>query len=387
LTCILHTIAGLKSTSGGVARTVPRLCEALAAEGESTVLFTQRPRGVEASALRFPEGAGVDLRTILGYDWERLRVSYTPRLARSLDALCRELRPAIWHDHGAWLQQNHVAAELSRQRGIARVVSPRGMLQAWSLAYRGLRKRLAWLTYQHRDLRAADAFSVTSQAEARDLRSLGLSQPVAVIPNGIDVPEPCARVSHDRRTVLFLSRLHPKKGLMDLVDAWAEVRPADWQLVIAGPDEDGHRAAVERAVDHAGVRADVTFTGDVDGSRKTALFAAADVFVLPSHSENFGVVVGEALAHGVPAITTTSTPWDVLPRERCGWLVPPSPQALAAALREATTMGDNARRSMGQRGAALIAREFSWRSVAKRHIALYGWLLRGGEQPAFVLEA
>jgi len=383
---VVHTIAGLKDRAGGVARSVPGLCEALASEGCETVLVTQLPSDHARASLLLPDPERVDTRLLPGFDWERLRFSHTPSLARKLGAVCEETRPDLLHDHGLWLQMNHVAAVVSKRLGLRRVVSPRGMLDEWSLSYRGWKKKLAWRVYQHDDLRAASAFCATSLAEARAIRALGLSQPIAVIPNGLGIPVlPASRTGEARqRTVLFMSRLHPKKGLLDLVAAWAAVVVPGWRLVIAGPDEDGYGQVVEQAVVRAGLSGSVTFTGAVTGAAKHEIFGRADVFVLPSYSENFGIVVGEALSYAVPTIATTATPWEELRSAQCGWWVDPGASALEKALQEAMQLPAAELSAMGQRGRALVEARYSWRRIAQMHIEFYRWLGGNARAPGWV---
>jgi glycosyltransferase involved in cell wall biosynthesis len=223
--------------------------------------------------------------------------------------------------------------------------------------------------------------------EADHLRALGLTAPIAVVPNGVPLPDTWkqrAPSNGQPRQALFLSRIHPKKGLLNLMDAWAAVRPSGWRLVVAGPDEQGHRAEVERRARAQGVAADVTFTGPVDDDAKWALYRASDLFVLPTFSENFGVVVAEALACGVPALTTTGAPWRVLAAARCGWWVAPEVAALTDALRDATARSDAERLAMGQRGRALVEARFSWNQVAADLHAAYRWLLGESRLPACV---
>ena len=328
---VVHTVSGLKNSSGGVARSIPSLCEALAAKGCGTTLVSQMPHRTSRGELRLPAAEAVDTRLIQGYDWARLRLSFTPHLLGYLEDICRTSTSSVLHDHGMWLHMNHTAAVVARRLGLKRVVSPRGTLEAWPMRYRRWKKALAWRMYQHRDLRWADAFSVTSASEAAAIRKLGMRQPIAVIPNGVLVPEVGGReATRSRaRTVLFMSRIHPKKGLIDLVEAWANLGKTEWRLVIAGPDEDGYRRVVEEAVARSGAGATVRFAGHVEGAAKDELLRSAHVFVLPSYSENFGIVVGEALAHAVPVITTTATPWECLESERCGCGSTPA-QALSA---------------------------------------------------------
>jgi glycosyltransferase involved in cell wall biosynthesis len=183
---------------------------------------------------------------------------------------------------------------------------------------------------------------------------------------------------------LFLSRIHPKKGLLTLVEAWAMARPEGWRAVVAGPDDGGHRARVVSAVNSAGLTEVFSFLDEVEGEQKAALLQRSSLFVLPSFSENFGVAVAEALGAGVPVITTTATPWEGLEWHRCGWWVDPDAESLAGALREATDLSNDSRREMGERGREFVSREFGWLGVGRRMREAYEWILRGGATPSFI---
>jgi glycosyltransferase involved in cell wall biosynthesis len=381
---MVHTISGLKQAAGGVSRSVPGLCVALSRAGAYPVLVSQRDRNSPNGSPLLPDPDVVPTRLVEGYDWERLRFSFTPGLSKALAGICAETRPSLLHDHGLWLHMNHVAATVTRRLKIRRVVSPRGMLDDWSMQYRGWKKRLAWSTYQRDDLASASAFSVTSAREAASVRHMGFRHPIAIVPNGIDLPDLSGPApDHDgERTLLFMSRIHPKKGLLDLVKAWAISKKPGWKLVIAGPDEGGYLSVVRRAVLESGVQQSVDVIGAVDGVEKERTLRSASLFVLPTYSENFGIVVGEALSYGVPVITTNVTPWEELRAHECGWWVDIGVEALAGALGEACEMTDGQRRAMGMRGRSLIEKSYSWRSVAEAHLEFYAWLLTGHRKPS-----
>jgi glycosyltransferase involved in cell wall biosynthesis len=241
-----------------------------------------------------------------------------------------------------------------------------------------------WL-YQRSDLRAADLLVATSDQELQDIRRLELKNPVAVIPNGVPLIS-VAKTERPKgvRTMFFLSRIHPKKGLIELVDAWRMARPSGWRLMIGGPDEGGHRSVVEKAVKRAGLTNEISFVGPLDDSVKYHYYGSADAFILPTHSENFGVVIAEALGCGLPVITTRGAPWDVLLTERCGWWVENRIDSLAGAISQACGMSEAELRIMGERGRLFVQRSYSWDAVAQRMIAAYTWLLRGAAKPACV---
>jgi len=190
-------------------------------------------------------------------------------------------------------------------------------------------------------------------------------------------------------TVLFMSRIHPVKNLPGLLAAWRMLPPevaAGWRLVIAGPDEAGHGQEVVALVRQLGLQGSVELIGPVREGSKATAYQSADVFVLPSFSENFGVVVAEALAHGLPVIATTGTPWQELPRRGCGWWVGSDPESLAGALVQAMGSSFEQRRAMGEVGRAYAQEQFSWEGIGVSTMALYEWLIGGGQRPDFIFD-
>lgn len=259
------------------------------------------------------------------------------------------------------------------------------MLEPWALAHRRWKKRVAWRLYQRHDLARAALLHATSDAEASSIHRLGLRVPVVVVPNGVHVPPALPERQHGTlRRALFLSRLHPVKGLPLLIEAWARVRPAGWELVIAGPNEESHRAEIEALVRQAGVSEAVTFAGTVPEADKWALYRSADLFVLPTHSENFGLVVAEALGAGVPVLTTRGAPWRELETHRCGWWTDVSVDAIATALADATARSRADLDAMGARGRALVLERYGWDDVARQMKAVYEWILGRGDRPSCV---
>ncbi len=370
---VIHSIAGTRLDHGGTSRSVPALCDALGAAGVNWRLVTGIPADPHV-ACNFP----VDMSRVV-----TVRESGLFRQLGVGRGFCRHLAAMISanssqnlvHDHAVWLPTNHAVAKFCREAGIKRIVSPRGMLGAWALNHGRWKKKLAWWGYQHRDLLSADAFHATSQQEADEIRALGLKQPIAVIPNGVTFPESSTDQTDlpaDRsRVMLFLSRIHPKKGLLSLLKAWKEASPNGWQLVLAGPDENGHQKEVEQLAESLGIGSQVSFPGNLNDLQKWDWYRRADVFVLPSYSENFGIVVAEALAAGLPVIATHGTPWEELPVRRIGWHVPHEIAALATAITEATSMDDKQRKAMGESASAWAHQAFGWAGVAEKMTDFY----------------
>ncbi len=336
--------------------------------------------------------------------WERAGVDVVvvPRAGLPFESACRRavdrggIRSVdIVHGHGLWCGASLAAACIASRLQCPLVISPHGMLEPWALRHHRHRKRIAWVLAERAALGRADLLQAMSSSEAVSFRAARLFQPVVVHPVGIDIPvalpppQSPERKTQSRpsRTCLFLARLHPIKGLPLLLDAWGKVQPAGWQLVIAGPDQHGHRAAMASLANRLGIDESVAFREPVHGTEKWRLLADADLFVLPSHSENFGVVIAEALTAGTPVITTTGTPWEVLPAHRAGWWVPPDVASLAAALREATTLPPSVLREMGGRGRELARGRCDWSAIAATALHAYRWLLHGGPAPAAVMFA
>ena len=384
---VIVTISSLLPESGGTSRASTQLCSALAPLGVKIELLSLDYGHQQGTPLLPPAGL-VTTRLLPCHYSRRLRLLWAPQYKRALAAEARELRGGLIHDNGVWQTTNHVAALVARKFNVPLIISPHGMLEPWAMRYKSWKKKPAWGFYQKRDLETACLLHATSAMEARSLRALGLRQPIAIIPHGVETPPPAAAPTqrHGPRTALFLSRVHPKKGLLHLVEAWSRLRPDGWRVVIAGPDEDGHCALVRAAVRAARLDDVFTFTGPVEGRSKWDLYRQADLFVLPTFSENFGVVVAEALACGVPVITTKSAPWGELLSHRCGWWVDVGTAPLEDALCEATALSDAERSELGENGRRLVLERYAWSRVATDMRAVYQWVLGGASQPACVEE-
>lgn len=290
------------------------------------------------------------------------------------EALARFGVPDMIHDNGIWLRHNHLIAIAAERRGIRRVVSPRGMLEPWARKHKAWKKWLAWLGYQRSDLKSAACLHAATDAEAHNIAALNLGPRVVVIPNGVDIPaareRPASRAD-GQKVALFLGRIYPVKGLPLLVEAWSVVRPPGWILRIAGPDEAGHRGEIGRQIREAGLSEIISFTGPVAGPEKQRTFSEANLFVLPTHSESFGMAIAEALANGLPVLTTTAAPWPDLARAGCGWRVDPTVDALAGGISAATKLQPDVLEEMGRRGRNLAEDAYRWRSVAERMMSVY----------------
>ena len=376
------TIAGIEPEAGGPSRSVPSLARSLALQGIEVCLMSL---GNEAAC------AGDDTYSLNLYKYNRSFFSKIKAIDRMRHDLIVEVRKlagrSVIHDQGIWLMNNHVVIGVARRNKTPLILSPRGSLEPWSMNHKAFKKKIAWYFYQKRDLDAVDLFHATSQQEALNILELGFSKPIAIIPNGVDVPPWRERKSTDygKRTILFLSRIYPKKGLLNLVSAWQKIKAPGWRIVLAGPDEANHRREVEAAILAAGLQDCFEFIGPVDDVAKWDWYFKADLFVLPTFSENFGIVIAEALACGVPVITTTGTPWQELVTHNCGWWIDIGVEPLVDALRKAISLSDKERSDMGQRGRTLVDDGYSWAKIGKDMAAAYSWILGSGPKPECVI--
>ena len=391
----LHIVASINANTGGPAVSVTGLAAALSRHGVHTRI----------ASLDYPEhGAlvhapGVAFATVVpGALGKRLR-GWSPALGSAIADIAAHGVDII-HHHGLWMYPGIYARRVAIGYSKPLVISPRGMLDEWALERGSARKALASLAYERKNLRAARLLHATSRMEADAIRRNQLMQPIAIIPNGVEVPNAVVGpgreaidasypVLRGRRWLLFMGRLHPKKGLDMLVQAWSLLAPdfPEWHLVVAGPDLDGYGAELSATIARDPTLAHrIVATGMVEGTAKEALLAHADLFVLPTRSENFGITVAEALGRGVPVVTTTAAPWSELVSRGCGWWVPPDTPAITKALQTAMSLAPEERKAMGERGRCYAVQEFSWDSIGARMADVYRWIVTGGPTPACVHE-
>ncbi|MFH0725698.1 MAG: glycosyltransferase [Pseudomonadota bacterium] len=378
----LHVVGGIGSASGGLGPFVRGICDALIAQGQTVGVVTGGSSGEEP-----------------GFSDSRVAVTTVPRQSRrrfihwdGFKTVLREriqsMAPDVIHAHSLWTTCIHAASVSARRSGIPIVISTHGCLEPWAIGYRAWKKKLALALYQRRDLNRAAGFHATAVQEAMQLREFGLWQPIAVIPVGVCLPAPFQKEPHlgRPRTALFLSRIHPKKGLIKLLDVWAELKPDSWELVLAGNDDQNHLKDVLAGIAERGLEKNVRYVGPAFGDEKDRLLKRADLFVLPTFSENFGIVVAEALSYGVPVITTDGTPWADLRDHDCGWYVGKERESLAAALKEALAAPDDDLREKGQRGRILIEEKYQWPAIAREMALFYRWISGRGDRPSCVLK-
>jgi glycosyltransferase involved in cell wall biosynthesis len=372
---------------GGPIYAVHGLARALAARGHEVTVFTTDVHG--AGRLDVPLGTPVEMDGVTVWYFP---VTAPRRLYRSPAmgaALARRLAATdLVHLHSVFLWPTAAAARAARRAGVPYLLAPRGMLVGDLLHRRGwLRKRLWIELAERRNLKRAAGLHVTSALEGEEAARLGLRLPaVHVVPNGVEPApapgsdaalSPAVRAALARPPLLlYLGRVSWKKGLDRLIPALAQVPEAT--LAVAGNDEEGYRAPLERLARETGVAERVLFLGPVHGADKAALLAGAEALVLPSYSENFGNAVLEAMAAGCPVVVTPEVGLAGVVRETgAGLVAAGDPISLGSALRE--LLNDPERRAeMGRRGAAAATRRFGWATIAERMEEVYTAVLAAG---------
>lgn len=368
--------AKMSPAAGGLASSVPELAQGLAAypDLDVHVLGTQDPADPIAAHRWGPQVQAFPVVPPAA-------LQRAPAMAAAL----RQLDPDVVDVQGLWTWTSQVSLAHWRRCRRPYVVTPRGMLDPWARLNARWKKRLFAAFAETAHLRHAHCLRATSELEAQHLRAMGLTNPIAIVPNAVPIPLLTPRPPTTQRRLLFLSRLHPKKGIDLLLRAWSRLEAShpSWDLVIAGIDEDGHEDRMKAEALRLGLKR-VSFPGPVHGPAKQALYRSADLFVLPTHAENFGLVVAEALAQEVPVITTTNAPWAGLRDRGCGWWIPLGQERLTATLAQAMALPQPELRAMGTRGRAWVQEAFAPEQVAESMREVYLWCAGRAEIPGSV---
>ena len=387
---IIKCISSLKKKGGGTSFLVSDLSDGLVNNGVDVILISQFLKKEKFSLNDFylPSQKKVQIELIqIENNFFKKIYAYSYRLKLNQ---CLNQNVDLLHLTGIWEPSSHASIIFAKKHSIPTVISPQGMLEPWALNNNFIKKKIAWHLYQKKDLNFADVIHATAEKEAENLRKLGLKQPIAIIPNGINFSnyndsKKFYSKKDDRQQLLFLSRIHPKKGLIELVKAWENLNPKKWKVVVAGPDEDGHRLEVENLIKEKKLNHSFEFIGPVDGKYKYDLYKSSDLFVLPTYSENFGIVVAEALMSEIPVITTKGAPWEGLIKNNCGWWIDIGVDPLTYALDQALSMPSEKLKQMGKRGRIFAQENFGNPTIAKKMLDVYKWILDKKNKPSFIV--
>ena len=369
---VIHVVPAIAEEASGPSYSVVRLCESLISQGQEVTLAS-----LDWAALPSPPAF---LKTFpLG--WGPRRLGRSPTMLRWLEQQAQSENVDFLHNHGMWQMNSVYPGWVAKKGNINLVISPRGAFSKWAMRHGSVMKKVFWPTLQRPVLEQAACFHATAASEYEDIRRLGFRQPVAIIPNGIDIPDLPVKGNRDYRTLLFLGRVHRVKGLDMLLPAWRAVqdRFPDWRLVIAGSDDgyhgkSGYLEDLHRLVQQLGLQR-IEFAGGLYGTEKTRAYREADLYILPSYSENFGITVAESLAVGTPAIVSKGAPWGGLVTQQAGWWIDIGVDPLVACLEVALGRSPDDLEKMSLRGRHWMETEFSWTHIGAQMADTYRWLL------------
>ena len=359
---IAQIVPSLEEKHGGPSKSVQRLAATLSRFGHEVDLLATRP-GNETAATE--DGR---LRVL---QFRRDRPEFLCASSDLQDHLRQHAYDCL-HHHALWLRTLHYACRAAHTTGARLVISPRGMLSDWSWRHRRWKKWLAARLVHPGAFTQAHGWHATSEAEADDIRRRGFSQPVCVAPNGVEVPSAeeltrahevwtqlCPAVAV-RPVAVFYSRFHRKKRLLELIDLWIDIAPKEWLLLVAGIPQEYTVESLTAYVQRRSAQERIVV---FDGSDRPPPYGVASLFLLPSHSENFGMVVAEAMAWGVPVLVTDSTPWAELSEQNAGWCVPW--ENYGPALRHAIAESTDRLEQRGARARDWVLARYSWEKTVR----------------------
>lgn len=390
----LHLANAVGRSSFGVGAVVLQLSSAQRALGADPSIWTNDQASEAAEVRQAMSFRDVSLATYPVFGprgfW------YSPAM-ESASAGRRAGGFSILHQHGIWAACGRSSLRWHSRFGHPVVIAAHGELDPWALRRSRIKKWLARRAYAGPLLHRASCLHAMGENEVSAYRDFGLTGPVALIPNGVSPEWLTGRgdaaafraqcdLPGDRRLLLYLSRVTPKKGLPLLFQAMAALRRPmdDWLLLIVGPDEFDHTRELRQLAHALGIERFVRFLGPVFGEHKRNAFAAADVFVLPTHSEGNPIAVLEALGAGIPVLTTRGAPCDYLVARDCGWWTDIDAESIRESLEDALGRSKASLAAMGQRGREVVQNRFTWPRIAQMTLELYSWLLGRAGRPEFV---
>jgi len=330
---------------------------------------------------------GIDAQVVTADHEHAFGVAVAITCSRALRAVSAA---DLVHLHALWIPSTWIAGWMTILARKPYVITPHGMLDAWALRRSRWKKLASAALFERMLVSRAACLHALCASELQAARAFGRSGPIAVIPPGIDetLLDTPADPELNAPYALFLGRLHPKKGIDILIRAFAKVRQrySRWRLVIAGPDEGGHRRELEALVREEGLGDAVSFAGEVHGAEKVTLLRRASVFALTSHSEGLPVAVLEAMACGVPVLVSKQCNIEDVHEAGAGYVGNTTVERSAELLEALMALDARSHCEMGQRGRDLVVRRFTRRASAREMVEVYQWLLRGGTQPTQVQE-
>ena len=362
---IIHYISSIDRTAGGTSTYMQVLAKGLGELAEVHIIThaSKNPLAMENCTVHYvPE-------------YNPFKGSWRKRVAEMME----EVRPDIVHVNCCWMPACAAVQRIAQKHGYKVVLTPHGMLESWIIKrHYWTRKVPALLLYQKAAVRKADCIQSTAESERDNLLKLGYNKNIKVVRLGIDADGIEMKKSWKKtRQILFLSRVHVKKGINFLIEAAAVLRSElqGYKILVAGEGDADYVAEMKRMIADNGLQDIVQLVGGVYGGEKWRLFQTSDFFVLPTHSENFGLAIAESLASGTPVITTVGTPWHDLNDTNSGAWIEIGTQPLVETLRRFLALSDDELEAMGRNGRRLIEEKYSAHVMAKEMMEVYETLI------------
>ena len=382
---ILQTIGGMAASGGGTSSCTAQLFEAMAELDPQVRLLTVAPSSPTEDML----GAGSAWLMSVPNDYR------TPFcLSRNFRHEIGQSGAELFHTNGLWMDVNHITCSEARRRKRPYVITPHGMLYPEAMHRSRWKKLPLELLWFRKEILNADCIHVTCEKEMDHVRRYGYRGPVAVIGNPVVIPSCIGDIisspapdDTETRTVGFLGRLHPIKQVERILQGMALLPPDSrrrLRFAVMGSGDEAYERYLVEQTHRLGLTGQVEFKGFVSGRRKFEELSRLSALMVPSEMENFGMIVPEALLVNTPVMASTGTMWNSLDTERCGWWRPASAESIAGVLREILAATPGELRGMGRRGAEMVRRQYAAPIIAAKMLALYRWILGGGEKPEFV---
>ncbi len=310
-----------------------------------------------------------------------------------LHNLIENLKPDVIHSQGIWMYNSKVALDYKQKYPqTVSIVSPRGMLDPWAIKQSKTLKKIVGEWFEYRHLKSCGCIHALCMSEYESIRKFGLKNPIAVIPNGIILPESFGRYEKEKKVLLFISRIHPKKGLDLLIDAVKMLDSqypdclSDWSIRVAGWNQVGHEEYLRKKVEELHLAHSITFIGPVLGNSKRDELIKADAFILPSYSEGLPMSILEAWSYKLPVVMTKFCNLPEGFESNAALKIDLNPEDIARNLKKLFEMNETERIAMGENGYRLVKSQFTWHTIAEKTENMYRWLLGKDSKPEFVYE-
>ena len=370
---VLHFVQSLSKSSGGLGAAVLGISRSISSSDIKTKIFTY---GKDANDI-YSITKHDDIKIIKKFEFIKEFLKINLSLKTTLEEEISSLKNPIIHIHGMWTPFTYFAYLIASKLKIPYVFSPHGGLMPYALKKSHFKKILALKIYQKKILIDAELIITSSKEESISLSIFVKDKPIKAIPHGIIIPDKVykkksLKQNYRKKRCLFLGRINPSKGIKELIETWKKLNNKEWELIIAGIAEDlPYLNVIKKLSSQNKNNINIEFVGEVRGRKKNNLFKSSDLFVLPTKTENFGLVIAEAMAYGLPIITTKGAPWKVIKENNLGWWIETNDESLLIALKEATDMKSSDLIDIGNRARFYAKKNLNWEKMGLNYLQTY----------------